>query len=161
MWKNGLYIPSTTVGQGEVDLPKPAWPSPEDQRQDLHWTTRVPRPVAGDCEPYLLSGRQQAWDEAEQRRQRYEDGVAERRAEREERERETRARESAAFDALQEQAAERRVEQLRLNHLSAGGTNGTWAAEKDAILAEDRKRRTLEGTPQIQSLISPRQMVVG
>jgi hypothetical protein len=160
-WKNGQYIPGTTVGQGEVELPKPAWPTPEQQRQDLHWTSRVPRPVKGDCEDYLLAGRQEVWDAAEARRQQYQDGVAERRVEREQAAHAQRAKDDERFAALQRQAAERREEELRLNHLAAGGTNETWASEGPAILAEDRKRRTLEGTPQIRSLIGPRELIAG
>ena len=55
-WTNGEFNPLAPTEGAFEPVPVP-WPTTEQQRQEYGWTTRAPRPVAGDCPDYLLADR--------------------------------------------------------------------------------------------------------
>lgn len=136
----------------------PRWPTPEEQHQALHWTRRVPRPKAGDCADYLLAGRQEAWDESEAKRLAYEQGVAERRAERESAAAQAEAERTKAFEASEAEKAKQRESVLRGQYLSVpGNTQESWTRDRARVLSDDAVTRMR--TAQSGALISPAAML--
>jgi hypothetical protein len=139
------------------------WPNELPRGANFFWTRTVPRPTRETWPHRLptLEAAQANWDEAANKVKAYEAGVAERRQARERQQQEQRDAAHAPFLAKQEAAAKARKGELRASFLAAGGSAQDWEREGPGIVAEDRRRRTLEGSPQIQSLIGPRQMVAG
>lgn len=160
-WQGGEFNPTFGVATGAVaPTPKP-WPTPEQQRGNPNWTAKMPRPKADDgaCPDYVLEGRQQVWDAAEEKRQEREAHHAEWRAGQEQRKREASAVHEAEFERRQEAAAAAREAELRAVYFANGGTPTGWEAEREAILAADRQQRTLEGSAGSQSLIDVKRFI--
>ena len=153
-WQNGEFNPAYGAAASTTE-PVTQWPTPEEQRQDLHWTARVARPKAGDCADFLLAGRQEAWDESEAKRLAYEQGVAERRAERESAAAQAKAQHDAEFAAREAKRAEQLEADARARYLAAGGAN--WEEDRDAVLQREVLRRM--ESHQSGALISPAQML--
>lgn len=155
-WKSGEFNPNAGPAAGTTE-PVTRWPSPEQQRQDIAWTVRVPRPKAGDCADYLLGGRQEQWDESEAKRLAHEAAIAEMRAERAAVKEKAAVERDAAFQAAEVEKAKQREEHARIRYLAAGGSD--WEQDKDAVLRAEVLRRMDDH--QGGALISPREMVLG
>jgi hypothetical protein len=157
-WTNGEFNPAFGAATATIEV-KPAWPSDHQQQQEWNWTARVTRPVAGDCPDYLLSDRQQTWDAAETKRKEAEAHFAKRQAELDAVAQSQRDASAKAFADQQAAAAKRREDELHAIHLSQGGTESTWQAERDETLKADRQRRTLGTETPVRSLIDVRQFI--
>jgi hypothetical protein len=108
-WQNGEFVSAFAPAVSTVPLALPSWPTQEQQQQDFHWTRKHARPRAGDCETWLLEGRQAQWDEAEAQRLSYEEGRRERQQARETNAQAVKAAHRAAYAQRQEADMQRRV----------------------------------------------------
>lgn len=155
-WRGGEFNPIYGAAAGTTE-PATRWPSPEEQRQDLHWTAHTPRPQAGDCADFLLAGRQEQWDEGEAQRQKHEAAVAEMRAERESADEKAKAERDAEFAAREARLAAVQEGLLRARYLSSGGTLEGWERDRDRVLSNDAMKRM--ESYQGGALISPAEML--
>lgn len=159
-WRSGEFVPAYGVATGATTgpMPKP-WPTPEQQRGDIGWTARIPRPVAGDCEPYLLAGRQEQWDEAEGKREAYEKRGAEMRQERETAEAEAAAERKKAYQATEAKKAKDAEDLARGAYLASGGTTEGWQRDRERVLADAAMERFEQHQRRGGSLISREAML--
>jgi hypothetical protein len=120
------------------------WPDGYTIRTSSNWVEQYPRPEPGDFHDGVLEQRQAEWDRAHARNARTTARAAEIRAEREAAAAERHAQ--AAAIAEQRQAAQRAELEatLKRRFVAAGGTSAEWETEKDAVLAEHRRRATAD-----------------
>ena len=145
---------TSALAAPRTDAPARAWPSELERQRDFFWTATVPRPDGGTWALRFptLAEAQAIWDEAEAKRLRYEAGIQERQAERDRRDSKAKAQREADWLARQQATSGAREGELRGAYLASGGTPAGWEAEGPQILADDRRRRTLDGVGATRSL---------
>jgi hypothetical protein len=125
-----------------MDTTTKTWPTAREMT--FGWTATVSRPSPSDgLHPDTLRVRREVWDRAEADRQRNETAKAERQSRRDAERQAERDRYEAEQRATQQAQRGEDEATLRCRFIAAGGTESEWGAEKDAVIAEHRRRQVL------------------
>jgi hypothetical protein len=128
-----------------VDTQQVAKIWPNQNEKQLGWTATYPRPTeAQGHHPAVLTARQAEWDVAEAQRVKYAKLNADIAVRNETERQQQREKQQAEANARQQARREADEAMLHRRFVSAGGTEAEWAAEKDEVIREHRRRQVVD-----------------